>query len=135
MVPEVDKAYAAGVIDSDGSLGAYLSGKNDIMKLVVTVSVLDPRVPAWFMERWGGGVGEQVNTLEKGRVLWRWQLVGIKSATFVRDVLPYLVAKREQADIYIRLASTMTSNGCRVTQETKALRREWVEELSRLKWV
>lgn len=134
MPSEYEKAYAAGVMDSDGSFGVYQSGSS--MKAVCTVSVLDPRLPAMLQGYWGGSVTMQRDKrLEEPRPMYRWQLGGMKSATFVRDVLPYLVSKPEQALLYIKLCGTMTRGGCKVSEETRQQRREWMEELSRLKWV
>jgi len=129
-------AYAAGVLDSDGSLGAYISKERQILKLVITVAVLDHRMPLWFQERWGGIKSRFVDNRDNNsRTLWRWQTHGIKSGPFVRDVLPYLVIKGEQANLYLALADTMTAGGFRVTPATKALRLELAAELKRLKWV
>jgi hypothetical protein len=129
-------AYAAGVLDSDGSLGAYMSGPNRLLKLVITVAVLDARLPEWLEARWGGNTSRFVDNRDNNaRPLWRWQIQGRKSRGFVSDLLPYLVIKGEQANLYLRLCDTVTKGGYKVTPDTRELREELAAELKRLKWV
>ncbi len=130
-----DKAYAAGVIDCDGSMGGYLSGRNEVLQLIVVVGVIDARLPIWLMERYGGKVRLQVKPQAhpEYRTMYRWELNGLAAAAFVKTIKPHLVIKAEQAEVFLKLAKTVTSNGKRLSPESKATRRTLVAELSALK--
>jgi len=130
-----DVVYAAGVVDCDGSIGGYMSGKYESLQLIVVVGVIDPRLPVWLMARFGGKMRMQAKSQHhpEHRDMYRWELNGLKAAAFVKAIKPHLVIKAEQAEVFLQLAKTVTPTGKRLSPEMKATRRILVAELSALK--
>jgi hypothetical protein len=97
MISETDKAYAAGVLDSDGSLGVYAVG-NGHAKSQVVIAIQDTELLLWLQETWGGriesnGKNQRVNK-------WIASTANIRKQ-FLLDVLPYLRTKKEVAQLVI----------------------------------
>ena len=98
MITITDRAYAAGVLDSDGSLGIYYAnGKTT--KSQITIAVQDMELLEWFQERWGGriennGRGQRVNKWVVGNAQER--------IDFLTDVLQFLHTKRDIAELVLQ---------------------------------
>jgi hypothetical protein len=101
MISETDKACAAGWLDGEGCvyIGSQLKTNSNQPYYRLTVSVVntDKRIMNWFQERWGGYIVRQ----QRGRkhIVYRWYREQIKAGYFLRDILPYLIIKREQAEL------------------------------------
>ena len=106
---KVDKAYIAGVIDSDGCIGSSkvtgrtCSGKSYRPYLVVLQR--DPQIINWLNERFVGCVDVVKRKKTDGRILSyiRWTVVGKKLAVLLNQVIPYLVLKQEQAKTAVEM--------------------------------
>lgn len=114
-VSDVDRAYLAGVIDSDGCIGAAQLRKTRIKRgpgiiFCIYVSMADPQVPELLSRFYGGHVHViRPSSRNKQRVcMYKWQGYGEIGARLLRDVLPYLRVKRQQADAYLRAMPTFT---------------------------
>jgi len=92
---ELERAYAAGMVDGEGHIGLN-PWKSSYLPLVVVTNT-DPRLPDWFRQRFGGAVywTARRNPAHKDRHNWRLQ--GRQAMTFLQEILPYLVLKRQQA--------------------------------------
>ena len=88
---DVEKAYMAGVVDSDGSIWFGLK-RHTYHYPNVTVSTQDEILVNWIQERWRGVV-------EASSSAYRWKSLqgGDALRTLIEDILPYLITKRQQA--------------------------------------
>ena len=79
-VTDTELAYMAGFFDGEGC---------------------DPRVLRLFQSRWGGKIHTtkwyELSRQEK----YVWQLYGANSRTFLESILPYLISKKSQVDIFL----------------------------------
>lgn len=102
-------AYAAGVIDSDGSIDIRRDTwalRHGIMCQAtfserVTVRQIEPQAVDLLKATFGGHRGTASN--RHGQPLHHWQVVDRVAAAFLVDVLPYLRIKRRQADLCLEL--------------------------------
>jgi hypothetical protein len=86
----VEAAYAAGVLDSEGSLGVYFSGPTGHAIANVRIGSQDLELLRWMRLRWGGGL------YNHGRV-HLWQLTrGQLIVDFLAEVQPFVRTKQEQ---------------------------------------
>jgi len=101
-------AYAAGIIDGEGSIGAYTKDKQGRGGLCLQLSVAntDIRMLVFLSELWGGSVST-LSRKEIRRQLYEWRRVGQDCGNVLEDVLPYLIVKREQAELAIEFARTV----------------------------
>lgn len=104
--PRLDLAYLAGCIDSDGCIG--IKRNTYAMRVVkdsgqptyserVELKQVTPQVPYMLKESFGGGVRVEKNSLKNARPFYAWRVTDRKAARALRDLLPYLRIKREQA--------------------------------------
>lgn len=106
--PEItDLAYAAGVIDSDGSVGV---GRNKTKRpgvyryyANVRVSMKLDDVPLWFQSMFGGHLGRKKQK-DNWPALYVWTLNCRPAADFLEQILPYLKLKYVRAAAAIELA-------------------------------
>ena len=94
---EAEVAYFAGFFDGEGCVAAYRR------KYVVSLTNCDVRPLLRARELWGGFVSRQTIAERPGSVrdIWRWQIYGQKSRTFLEAIRPFTQIKREQIDTYL----------------------------------
>ena len=106
---EIELAYAGGIVDGEGSIGIYphsgARGENRThppLRAHVSVSQCDVRLPLWLKARFGGYINEWKPKKDYHRIPWIWQITGTKQCLpFLETLLPYLMLKRQQAEIAI----------------------------------
>lgn len=85
----VPYAYAAGLVDTDGSLDL-----EPTPRIIVTQKY--PAIVDWFRETFGGGVYAY-----KNRAAHEWKVTGTKAVTVLERMAPYMLAKLEQARVIL----------------------------------
>jgi len=102
---ETDLAYAAGLIDGDGSviIGKFKarSQRQSGYRLTVSVGMCDMIAPAWFHTNFGGRFNNYDRPNVKYRRVYIWNITDSKAAELLRLLLPYLKTKRVQAEVAI----------------------------------
>ena len=105
MVTETGKAYAAGLIDGEGSIyiacGRMPRSNEPKYQAFITVTTCDKVLPGWMHEHFGGSCNKKVATaIRRGAI--SWQLSGRRNIIwFLELIRPYLTLKQEQADLMI----------------------------------
>lgn len=86
---EVQRAYAAGFFDGDGTCNIGHGGNNnDLVHVIVGVTQKDRECLDWLVEHFGGTI-----VRERDRY-WRW--TPKSKEAFLREIAPYLVLKKER---------------------------------------
>ena len=127
---ETDHAYAAGIVDGEGSIA--ISGRLKTA-LFVTVSNSDPRVCIWLKERYGGFVYQSPGRIRNGkqtRIIYQWRCASATAGQFLKIIYPYLVIKKEQAEIAFAYLSTKGKTGQRVEIGDHLHRLDLIERLN-----
>ena len=106
MIKKTDLAYAAGYIDGDGCFSLRKQAIKSRHKFIATLLVISSvrETMEWFKKTFGG------NILEKGsppghKPCYHFCVTGRKSS-FVRELIPYLVEKKEEASLYRAFCTT-----------------------------
>lgn len=106
MATETEKAYAAGVIDGEGTIGVWRErrAKNSSgyrYRVAMEVSNTNEKLIDWLQQRFGG-FKAIVNAEREGcKRLWKWRSTTSVVLEIVKQLLPYLVLKQEQAELVI----------------------------------
>jgi hypothetical protein len=91
-------AYIAGLFDGEGSIGIYPCGPSGYNRrgyhLFVTLTQKDRRILDALKTTFGGSV-QRANTCH------HWRLYANDAAEFLRLLRPYLILKREQAELAV----------------------------------
>jgi len=109
---DVDLAYAAGAIDGEGCIGLHRTGNKSRPSVGLRLSVFntDPRLPYRMQDLFGGNVYVSKRPLGH-KPLHEWVLLSAKAADVLKKVYPYLVIKKEQADIALDFAKIIGKRG------------------------
>lgn len=92
-----DLAYAAGMVDGEGCIHILYHRGRGHHSINVIITNTDPRVAEWLLERFGGRVHHPRERVDN------WTVSARKAAAFLELVYPYLVIKKEQADLVLKL--------------------------------
>ena len=124
-------AYVAGLIDGEGCIhiGRHLPKgirKNIRHTLVVHISNTDARLMAWLKSELGGSVHlvkqRRASVASDGRVIqpmlqmMNWFAGGRNAQMVLEAVLPYLIIKRDQAEIAIEFRKLFSNTTRRVAK-------------------
>ena len=96
--------YIAGFFDGEGSIGVYYSKKTQDKfhlrtQLTQNQSKKSDLLMRSLVGRFQGNVSEQITL--SGNVKYNWQLNSDLAATFLEAIMPYLLFKKDQAEIAI----------------------------------
>jgi hypothetical protein len=111
---EVEKAYIAGIVDGEGCIGAAevrdkRPGRGPGVMFTIFVAMTDRQAVDLLQELYGGHVREKIDARNVGRrPCFCWQGYGEIGARLIRDVLPYLRIKNQQALTYLDARTTFT---------------------------
>jgi hypothetical protein len=120
--------YAAGFFDGEGTVGTPHR-----RFLYVAASQVDPRPLQLLVELFGGAIysHHQGPKFEAKRVkpAWRWNLTGASAAVALAEMLPYLIVKRDVAELGIALAALTSTVDGQWSREANPERRARQETL------
>ncbi len=101
----VELAYIAGLIDGEGCIGIYSypdgRGVSRLHILDVVITNNNPACYQFLKERFGGAVHERKYKAEFVNSNYQWRLRGIKAKDFLELIEPYLILKKQQAQLAI----------------------------------
>lgn len=138
---EIDLAYAAGIIDGEGSIGVYSNKDKRVtlgkkFRLTVQVGMSDPQ-PIDFLHYVFGGSSTTVNGRQSGyRLRYLWALSTQQAKGFLIAILPYLKGKREQAEVAIQFQKHLRPKGGIIVPLTEGefqTQKRFSDKLKRLK--
>ncbi len=104
-LPERDKAYLAGIIDGEGCITINRRrakpGHVPVYALQVCISNTSRALQKWLDERFPDKTYWRISHQNpKWRDCYHWTLSGNRQVmVFLREIAPYLVIKREQAEL------------------------------------
>jgi hypothetical protein len=103
--------YLAGFFDGEGTISVlpHSMNKNSIIVMVSACQV-DPRPIMLLKELFGGSV-MHVHNGENCKMIWKWSVCHKAAETFLKVITPYLIVKKEKAEIALKIRSTITKSG------------------------
>lgn len=137
-------AYAAGLIDGEGCIYGLCKMRGSKLNTIVRVSVLmcSKSTVEWLRDNFGGSfytLPTRANRPDR----FLWQVACSHVVPVLRAILPYLIEKRAQAEVALRLADLLSvwgnpggnyrSDEQRISQENRSERIALCTELKRLK--
>lgn len=114
-------AYAAGIVDGEGSIVITVRKPNKKSRLKsrshqlgVVVANTRKELPEWLKMSFGGFVWPQRSNRKRGwRVNWTWNIYANKAKEFLKLVLPFLILKKRQAELAIEFQEIRSNYGPR----------------------
>lgn len=146
-ISDIDWARMAAYVDGEGHIVINMySGKDAERRfakhyLVVGVTNTDPRLPLWCAETFGGHViTDKHNHRRKSvnRPIYKWMASCRVAFEVVSGCLPYMIIKKEQAEIAIAFQKSMRQIGGHRTKKLSvgevAFRESCRKDLHDAKW-
>jgi len=127
---ETEKAYIAGMLDADGCVGIQrkksLSNAYDYdygIRVIITNS--DYPLICWLKKVVGAGCSYESKQSYKANwnLVHRWQITNDKCRSFLSEILPYMIVKKDRASICLKmphqghLGKTRSSNDYKIQQD------------------
>jgi len=100
-------AYAAGLVDGEGSIAIMKSSGCYSLTLNIGMSAKGFSVLEWMQRNFGGRIYPRRRATEKWDAAYSWHTFGGTAASIIESLRPYLVLKREHADLALLLRSLM----------------------------
>jgi len=133
-VPEVVKAYIAGLIDADGSIGIYEQGENGrtpTFTVTVTIRMAESEGIELLQQYFPRKVTSTKSYNRKR--LYRYRVTGAIAKEILSALLPYLRIKRNQAELAIAYFSLPLYGGVKVPDWVMEARRMFVSKSREMK--
>jgi hypothetical protein len=131
-----DLQYAAGFFDGDGCIQLEeKSNQKNTFVVNVRITNTNREVLDWFKARFNGHIGIQPpnRNVKTNKKCWYWKCESRIANTFLKTVIPFLVLKREQAQIAIDFQSRVKRGANRLTHEEIEIRRGMSTKICELK--
>jgi len=110
---ETEKAWVAGIIDGEGCITAFLQ-QGGIKGRLQVLMVHKPTIKRLHELTGEGNVYKHSHTLASGRSGWLWIVSSQKARRVLSYVLPYMITKRNQAELYIKLMEMREGDKSRI---------------------
>ena len=107
VVTDVEKAYAAGIIDGEGCIGLTKHKRPGArlgysVVLHVTVTSTNEELVKWFKHRFGGSVRCRFHSLEENRKdIYEWKVDSHRALAFLEKIWEFLLLKCKNAELAI----------------------------------
>jgi len=109
MISETSKAYIAGIIDGEGSIMIRGCGHYD--EVLLEVGNTDIKMVDFLKTCYGGSI-TTYNPKRAKRTMFSWRIWCNQAEVVLRDVSPYLITKKEQAYVALRLREIVREQNC-----------------------
>lgn len=117
-------AYLAGLIDGEGciSIRRCKQGKFIYYKPMIEVGMTD-KGPIELLEKNFGNSAwyEIIPTGKRKLICHKWRVTGTRCLPILNAILPYLIVKKKQAEIVIKLVARIFPRGIHFTPKTRSI--------------
>ena len=133
MILQTDLAYLAGLIDGEGTISCSVNkNAKNVLALQKQLSIFNTNLllVSWITSHFGGKVHSRVRSekwKEEHQVKWS----ATEAVVILELVLPYLVIKKEQAEIFIALHKTKSNSVSKETHEYRQRLCDRIQELNK----
>ncbi len=114
---EVEKAYIAGIVDGEGSIGLWRHHKNETHTPNVIIANNSLPLLKWIQSRAGGCIVSKKKRQEHHGDSYAWSIRQDRAISFLNDIKSYLIVKRQQADLITGEYKAVTHRAGKYTPE------------------
>lgn len=125
---ECEKAYLAGIVDGEGSIGIYQRVRGYL--LLFTISNTSNALMTWILCHLGGKARPHKVYEARCKQVFDWQVSGNNAKRVISIIEPHLIVKKEHARIALSFPIGNQSHIFTATENT--LRQESCERMAQL---
>lgn len=130
-------AYASGFFDGEGHIQIRNHSKRGSYMLSITAVQATPYPLTMFVELFGGTVSKRFTEYRATRrALFTWQSSSKQAEEALRRMMPYLVVKKDEAEVALRFRATFRpqyGERSKNSPEVEAAREEMMYLLQRMR--
>lgn len=134
MVNEVNAAYAAGILDGEGSITITRNHSGRWPSPQVSVSSTDRELIDWLKNYFGGSISTKKPRQPEHSIAFDWKLTDRRALWFLQIVRPFLVIQRKirRCDLLLRAYVDCTPRNGRYTEEMMQKKSDFLKEFAQL---
>ena len=129
-------AYIAGLIDGDGCISTRYHPSSNRWRVRIDVWQIDPRPLTCMKDVVEGSLlyfRAKPNNKLSNTPIWHWTVVDKVLDYYLPQFMPYLIVKKDKAEIALQFRARIGKTGQRVTPEERAARMSLVKLASNRK--
>lgn len=124
MIPtDLSPQYIAGILDGEGCISIAKNGESSGW-ITIHVAMTARIIPDLLYARYGGSLSTSNGNPGVHKDLTTWMIASRKAEVVLKEVLEFLVVKKEQAEVALDFQSTSKPNGGRPLHYTVYERRK-----------
>jgi hypothetical protein len=134
MQDQIIYAYAAALMDGEGTISLMKNRSNERRTVILEMSSTTIELLQFMKDHFGGTICNKLHKIERYKQAWRWKLVGPKALSALEQFVPYLLEpiKRKRAEYLIENYKANTSRNGKYTPEMLKRRIEFEEEFFKI---
>lgn len=125
-----DWIYLAGLVEGDGCICI-----DNLLRLKLKITSTRKKMVNHLMSLYGGCIGTG-KYKSSGKMFYMWTSKLSSMNEILNRIMPYLVIKKDQAELGLQFRETIGSTGIRLTPEKRRIRtqkrKEMYEQMKRL---
>jgi len=131
---DIEAAYAAGIVDGEGSIQFTRNRKSRWPSPTVSVASTDRELLEWLRSRIGGAIIQKRTYKPQHSSSFDWKLTDRRALQFLEFVRPFLVIRRkiDRCDLLLAEYMACTPRNGRYSSEMAARKRELIERFASL---
>ncbi len=119
-------AYTAGIVDGEGSImilktSSPSTTRGYTYQLKVAVTNTNEWLVQWMKFQHGGGISMQIPKNPKDKNVFHWRVTAKQAYRFLKDIEPYLILKRNQAELALKFQEHRKKGKTLLTDEENAV--------------
>jgi len=128
--PETLLAYFAGFFDGEGCIAVGKTGRRKSQfGFAMQVGQTKTEVLELLQRYFGGRLFRSAKTGFQLKPFYTWTVCGNNAEHFLRSILPYLVTKKEEAELALEYRKTMGCQGRKLPEEVIETRHRLVAQI------
>jgi hypothetical protein len=134
MISDTEAAYAAGILDGEGSIALTRNRKSRWPSPQVSVSSTDKELLVWLRSRFGGSIVIKKPRRSNHSVSYEWKLTDRRALGFLQTTQKHLVIERKASEAKLLLDSYLecTPRNGRYTREMAEKKLALIEQFASL---
>ncbi len=130
MICDIEAAYAAGIVDGEGSISITRNHSSRWPSPQVSVASNDRELLEWLRIRFGGTITTKQPRKQQHAISFDWKLTDRRALRFLEIVKPYLVIQRKirRCDLLLAAYLDCTPRNGRYTEEMKLKKQALLDE-------
>jgi hypothetical protein len=131
-IDPITLAYLAGFVDGEGSIAITKRGgsskwRTSPYSLSLTVAQINPEPLYLLKQVFGGSLNRYDHRKANHRLYYSWSVSSRQAAKTIKVLYPYLLVKKDEAEVALSFASTMGNNERDITGAFRKIPSEIIE--------